>query len=309
MSAELAQLTLEIVGRTLFSTELGRDADRLGPAIAQLLEWLNERSVNPLAPPLFIPTAANRRFSAARALIAQTVSELIAARRKAEADPGDLLSMLLLARDAETGEAMTDAQLQDEVMTFVIAGYETTSSALEWTLILLAQHPSAAERVRRESREVCGGRSPTPADLPRMPYTRMVIDEALRLYPPVFGLSRRVLQDAELGGYHVSKGMQVLVSPYALHRSPALWEDPDRFDPERFAPEPAAQRHRYAHVPFGAGPRQCIGNAFALMELQVIIPSLIGALHFELTEDADIAPQTRMTLRPRGPVRMRVRPV
>jgi len=290
----------------LFSSELGRTADRLGPAIQHMLAWLNERTASPLAPPLFIPTAANRRFRAARALIAQTVSQLIAERRAATTEPGDLLSMLLLARDAETGEGMTDAQLHDEVLTFLIAGYETTSSALEWTLILLAQHPSAAQRVRAEQREVCGSRAPTPAELPRMPYTRMVIDEALRLYPPVFGLTRRVVHDAELGGYHVPKGAQVLVSPYALHRRPELWGDPDRFDPERFAPVRVAQRHRYAHVPFGAGPRQCIGNAFAMMELQVLIPSLIGALHFELADNTHVTPQTCMTLRPRGPVLMRV---
>jgi cytochrome P450 len=308
LSREMSELSFEIVGRALFSTDLTAQAGELGAAIQRTLKWLEQRTVQPFSTPLFIPTAENRGFRAAQKLFARTIDAMLAERRSGAHDPGDLLSMLLAARDPDTGAGMSDEQLRAEVLTFLIAGYETTSAALEWTLLLLSRHPDAAERVRAEHLSVCGERPPIPDDLPRMPYTRMVIDEALRLYPPVFGLSRRVIADDELGGYAIKKGVQLLVSPYAVHRNPAFWPDPERFDPERFAPERAKQRPRYAHIPFGAGPRQCIGNAFALMELQVVIPTLIGALRFELAPGADPTPQPRMTLRPRGPLLMNVRP-
>ena len=307
LSRELAQLSLEIVGRTLFSADLADQASALGPAIQRTLAWLNERTMRPLAAPLFIPTEGNRRFRAAQQLFDRSIEQLVNERRSSSFEGSDLLSMLLDARDPETGEAMSDKQLHDEVLPFLIARYETTSAALEWTLILLAQHPSIAERVRAEQRAVCGARPPAPEELSRLPYTRMVIDEALRLYPPVFGLSRRVIQDDTLEGHRIPRGAQVLVSPYALHRHPRLWERPDDFDPEHFAPAKAEQRPRYAHIPFGGGPRQCIGNAFAMMELQILIPSLIGALQFELIAPNEIKPQTCMTLRPTAPVRVRVR--
>ena len=202
---------------------------------------------------------------------------------------------------------MSDEQLRAELLTFLIAGYETTSASLEWTLLLLLQHRDVAERVRAEQRAVAGERPPAPDQLPSMPYTKMVLDEALRLYPPVFGLSRRALAADEIGGYLVPEGMQVLVSPYALHRNPVFWPAPEAFDPQRFAPELVKTRPRFAHIPFGGGPRQCIGNAFAMMELQVLVPTLIGALNFELAAGADPTPNPRMTLRPRGPLLMHVR--
>lgn len=306
MSREMQRLSFEIVGRALFSAELRDDADALGAAIQCTLGWLNDRTVRPIAPPLFVPTASNRRFGAAQRLFASTITGMIDARRSGRQEPDDLLSMLLAARDPDTGAGMTDAQLHDEILTFLIAGYETTSAALEWTLILLARHPGAQERVRAEHLAVCGARAPAPDELSRMPYARMVIDETLRLYPPVFGLSRRVIADDELQGRRIPRGSQLLVSPYAMHRSPTLWEHPGEFDPDRFTPAIHKLRHRYAYIPFGAGPRLCIGNAFAMMELQVLIPTLIGALHLELDGRADVRPKTEMTLRPRGPVLMRV---
>jgi len=308
MSAEMAQLTFEIVGRALFSSDLTGQAQELGAAIRQTLGWLDRRTVQPLAAPPFIPTAENRRFAAAQRLFERTIDALISERRAALGDPADLLSMLLAARDPDSGEGMSDAQLHAEVLTFLIAGYETTSAALEWTLMLLAQHPDVAARVRAEQRASCGERPPAPDDLPRMPYTRMVLDEALRLYPPVFGLSRRALHDDTIGGYAIDAGVQVLVSPYAVHRNPAFWPRPELFEPERFSPEQSKDRPRFAHLPFGGGPRQCIGNAFAMMELQVLIPTLISAFDLQLAADADLTPEPRMTLRPRGPMRMHARP-
>jgi cytochrome P450 len=235
------------------------------------------------------------------------VTELIAEHRAAPAATQDLLSLLLAARD-ETGAAMSESELHDEVLTFLIAGVETTSAALAWTVLLLSRNGAAALRVRGEQRAQCGMRAPSLAELPRMPYVRMVIEEALRLYPPAYGLTRRVLADDDLGGFLIPKDAQVLVSPYAMHRHPDFWHEPDRFDPERFAPERAQGRPRFAHIPFGGGPRQCIGNAFAMLELQVVIPTLIGAFDFALAEGADATPDPRMTLRPRGPLWMQVTP-
>lgn len=309
LTHETTELIATIIGPALFGSDIASTAAELGQAIDVTLRWLNQRTAKPLSAPLFVPTEENRRFRAAQRLFASSVAQLIADRRARGDDaqpPGDLLSMLLAARDAETGQGMSDRQLQDEVLTFLIAGLETTNAALQWTLLLLAQHPGAAQRVRDEHRAVCGDRPPRADQLADMPYTRMVIDETLRLYPPVYGLNRRVVRQDIIHGYTIPKGTQVIVSPYALHRHPQLWSDPDAFHPERFDPQHAQPRSRFAYIPFGAGPRQCIGNAFAMMELQILVPSLVAAFDFSLGEAQAVAPEASMTLRPKGPVVMRV---
>lgn len=313
VTREAAELVYAIIGPALFGSDVSHDAAELADAISVTLRWLDQRSVNPLAAPLFIPTSENRQFRAAQQLFSRTVQQLINARR-ARANDGprsDLLSLLLSARDAETGEGMNDQQLKDEVLTFLIAGMETTSAALQWTLLLLAQHPDVLGRVREEQRTVCGSAAPRPDQLAEMPYTRMVINESLRLYPPVFGLSRRVVKQDTIAGYTIPQGTQLLVSPYALHRHPQLWKDPDHFVPERFAAEASAgqPRSRFAYIPFGAGPRQCIGRAFALLELQVLVPTLAAAFDFSLTDPSGAQPAPTMTLRPRGPLMLTVTPV
>jgi cytochrome P450 len=306
---EAFELVYRSVGPTLFGDAATRDSEALSDAVAVTLRWLNRRTQNPFAPPLFIPTEENRQFRAARQLFSDTVQALIAARRARPSSGAELLSVLIAARDADSGEGMSDAQLQDEVLTFLIAGLETTSVALTWTFQLLAQHPEVLERVRAEQLAVCGTEPPRPDQLERMPYSRMVIDESLRLYPPAFGLTRRALQQDTLGGHVIPAGAQLLVSSYALHRHPKLWSAPDRFAPElHFAPEHAAQRSRFAYIPFGAGPRQCIGQAFARMELQILVPALAAAFDFDLVGEP-VQPEATMTLRPAGPVLMRVRPV
>jgi cytochrome P450 len=307
---ETNELIAAINGPALFANDITQEAPELGPAIRELLGWLNQRTLHPVAAPLFIPTAENKRFIAAKRLFTETVQRLIAERRAAGQEGFDLLSMLLGARDAESGESMSDQQLQDEVFTFLIAGLETTTAALQWTLIELSQHPEALQRVREEQRRVCGSEPPQPEQLSLMPYTRMVIDETLRLHPPVFGLTRRVVSEDTIAGYSIPKGVQLLVSPYALHRHPGIWSEPDSFAPERhFAPEHVQARSRFAYIPFGAGPRQCIGNAFAMMELQVIVPTLAAAFDFSLTNPQAVEAETSMTLRPKAPLHMHVQPV
>lgn len=308
LTREAAELISAINGPVLFASDLTREAPELGQAIRVLLNWLNQRTSQPLAAPLFIPTAENRRFNAAKRLFTQTIARLIAEHRAHSGT--DLLSMLLAARDADTGESMSDQQLHDEVFTFLVAGLETTAAALQWALILLAQHPEAVQRMRAEQRSVCGSVPPRADQVASMPYTRMVIDETLRLYPPVYGLTRRVISDDKIAEYDIPKGVQVLVSPYAMHRHPQFWKQPDQFAPElHFAPEHTEGRSRFAYIPFGAGPRQCIGNALALMELQILLPTLVAAFDFHLADGRGLTPETSMTLRPRGPVLMHAVPV
>jgi cytochrome P450 len=232
------------------------------------------------------------------------VVRIIDERRRSGHDVGDLLSLLMSAKDEDTREQMTDRQLRDEVMTIVLAGHETTANALTWALYLLSKHPAAAQRLRREVEEVLGGRVPSIEDLPRLAYTRMVIEETLRLYPPAWVLERQAIASDVIGGYRVRPKTIVAVAPYSLHRHPRYWPDPEDFDPERFAPERAAERPKYAYLPFGAGPRLCIGNGFAMMEAQIILAMVMGDCALQVVPDFQVELVPSITLRPRRGVLM-----
>jgi len=207
--------------------------------------------------------------------------------------------MLIGARDEETGEAMTDEQLRVEVTTFLLAGQETTSLALTWTWYLLSQHPDVRRRLEDEIDALLDGRPPAYCDLVSLPYTRMVIDEALRLYPPAWGFSRQALADDELGGFRLPRGWLAFVIPYVLHRLPAFWQDPETFDPDRFSAERSALRPKFVYLPFGAGPRQCIGNHFALVEAQLIVATFAQRYRLHLATGHRVEPWPLITLRPR----------
>jgi len=246
-----------------------------------------------------LPTPKYRRFQAARAVLQGAVDHVISQRRRNPSDSADLLSMLLSARDEDTGEAMTDEQLRVEVMTFLLAGQETTSLALTWTWYLLSQHADAQRRLEDEIDAVLNGRPPEYADLVNLPYTRMVIDETMRLYPPAWGFSRQALADDELGGFHLPRGWLVFVIPYVLHRLPAFWQDPEAFDPDRFLPERSSDRPKFVYLPFGAGPRQCIGNQFALIEAHLVVATLAQGYRLHLVPRHRVEPWPLITLRPR----------
>ena len=207
--------------------------------------------------------------------------------------------MLMHARDEDTGEMMTDEQLRVEVTTFLLAGQETTSLALTWTWYLLSQHFDVRERLEHELDEVLDGRPPEYADLVNLPYLRMVIDESMRLYPPAWGFSRQALSDDRVGGFPLPRGWLVFVIPYILHRLPAYWEDPERFDPDRFSPERSAERPKFTYIPFGAGPRQCIGHQFALIEIQLSVATFAQSYRFHLSPRHRADPWPLITLRPR----------
>ncbi len=308
IAPEMSQLTLDVVGKALFSMDLSGEAAEVGRALRVALEHMTHLAFTVFPLPARVPTPRNLRFRRALSALDDVVYDIIAARRQSDGGAGDLLAMLLQARDEETGEGMSDRQLRDEVMTFFLAGHETTAVALAWTWYLLARHPEVEERLRAEVSSVLAGRTPRMTDLGALTYTRMVVEEALRLYPPLWGFPRQTIGEDEIGGYRITANSMVSICPYVTHRHPEFWEDPERFDPERFTPERTATRPRYAYLPFSGGPRQCIGNEFALMEAQLAMAMTVQRYRLSLASDRPVEPEVRVTLRPRGGIMMRLAP-
>jgi len=260
----------------------------LKPSITDLLgfpEWFPRRR----------PKGYQRAITEFEAL----VSRFLAERRAAGIERDDLLSMLLLARDPESGEGMSDKQLRDEILTIFLAGHETTANALSWTWYLLAQHPDAEARLHDELDRVLGGRMPNAGDVAELKWTRMVIEETMRLYPPAHTISRTAIEEDWIGSVRLPPGALITISIYMTHRNPNLWPHPERFDPERFAPAAVAQRHRFAYLPFGGGPRICIGNGFAITEAQVVLAAIAQRYRVRLASDHVVQPIGLITLRPK----------
>jgi len=303
---EMMALTQAIIVRTMFSTDLGATADvvnRTWPIINRRIGetfWSTKLETT-------LPLPANVRFRRALGELDAVVYRIIADRRRSQRDEADLLSMFLSARDEETGAGMTDQQLRDEVMTMLLAGHETTSLALSWTYYLLSKHPESERCIADEVDRVIGNQRPTFAHVDQLVHTRRVLEESLRLYPPAWGFSRLSLGDDEIAGYHVAKGSIVFLIPFVIHRRPQLWPDPARFDPDRFAPEREAARPRFAYIPFGGGPRGCIGNQFAMLEAQLIVVTIAQRYRIELVPDQNIRPEPLITLRPTPGIRARFR--
>ncbi len=295
---EMMRLTRTVVLRTLLGADLGPFSDTVDDAWRVLNEHIAE-SFWSLGLTDWWPSARKRRSQAARAVLRGAVDHVIAERRRNPSDGADLLSMLMTARDEDTGEAMTDEQLRVEVTTFLLAGQETTSLALTWIWYLLSQHPVAQRRLEDEVDAALDGRPPEYNDLVNLPYVRMVIDEAMRLYPPAWGFSRQAIGDDHIGGFRLPRGFLVFVVPYVLHRLPAFWNNPDVFDPERFTPERGADRPKFVYLPFGAGPRQCIGNQFALIEAHLVVATLAQRYRLHLVPGHRVEPWPLITLRPR----------
>ncbi len=332
---EMMRLTLRIIGGTLFGTRIAEDTDAIGAALNEVIHFIHHRSLSLWRWPLAVPTPANRRFKRARATLDRLVYRIIAERRRAVAAPAavtpiagpfpqkpagqgsegigaaggvDLLGLYMAARDEDGGPGMTDSQLRDEVMTLVLAGHETTTVVLSWTFDLLSRHPAAERRLRQEVRAVLGDRLPTLEDVERLTYTGWVISESMRLYPPAWILDRQAVEDDTIGGRPVRRGTIVGICPYTLHRHPAFWDNPEGFDPERFSPPRSKNRPRYAYLPFGAGPRTCIGNAFALLEAKIILAMVVQRYRLELIPGHRSEPEPSVTLRPRRGVPVTLHP-
>jgi cytochrome P450 len=300
LAAEMMGLTLRIVGLALFGTEISGAVDTVGRSFTTVNNFLTRAMYQPYIMFPGMPARGKRRFREASRDLDQVVYQIIAQRRRAEGEHEDLLAMLMHMRDADTGESMDDHQLHDEVITLLLAGHETTAIALTWTWYLLAGHPDVEHRLHAELDSVLGGRLPTSDDLAYLTYTRMVIDEAIRLYPPAWSILRRAISDDEIGPYHIPAGTSIFISPYAVHRHPAFWDQPEVFDPDRFSPERSAGRPHFAYIPFGGGPRQCIGNTFALAEAQLILATVAQRYRLRTLPGQSVKPNPLITLRPQG---------
>lgn len=310
---DMMKVTLRIVADTLFGDDLAKDADEINRVFPTILACLAARVATPIRPPLWMPTANNRRLQPALDSLNNIVERLIAMKRRRlaagtqqDATHRDLLTILMLARDEETGESMSDRQLRDEVMTMMIAGHETTANALSWLWVLLDRHPEEQERLRAELIAATGGRPPTVDDVSRLPRLKAVISETLRLYPPVWMFDRRALGPDDLGGTKVAKGDLVIFCPYAIHRQPDLWRDPEAFRPERFEPGNEEQKNKFAYLPFSAGPRTCLGNSFAMIESQIITGTLLARFRVRLADATAVDPRPKVTLRTSRPVVLRL---
>jgi len=305
VAAAMAALTLDILIDGLLGDEAGQGG-RLRRAVGTAFDYFNERARRGRALPIAIPTARNLRLLRSLAELKAAVTETVAARRVAENPENDLLSMLIAARDEQSGEVMDDEQLKDELMMLLVMGHMTTAMAITWTWHLLARHPEVDDRVRAEIAAVVGGRPPELRDVAELVYTRRVIEETLRLYPPSWVLSRIARADDEIGGYRIPAGAVVQLSPYVTHRRPELWESPERFDPDRFLPERAAARPRFSYYPFGGGPRVCIARDLALLELPLILATVAQAYRLRAVAGRRVLPLTGIVLQPRGGLPMRL---
>lgn len=293
------RLSLQIVARTLFASEIASEAvTEFEQSVPTLLDTVVRRAVSPLSLPAWVPTPRNRAARAAQLRVWGGLKTAVERYRGDKAERGDLLSVLLAAHDEESGARMTDRQVMDEAMTMLLSGFETAASTMCWTAHLLSTHPDVQERVRAELDRVLDTPLVQTADLPRLPYLRQVITEALRLYPPAWLLSRRVSTPVVIGGHRFEVGTRVFLSPYTAHRNAELYHDPDRFNPDRWSEPEASARLRTGFLSFGAGARGCIGEGFAWMEVMTVIGSVVSGWRLSPVADRRVTPSIKMLLQP-----------
>ena len=302
--AEMMELTQAIVAKTLFDADVSGDAHDAIQAAKVLAEDFGARLRSFRLIPYWVPTPRNLRSRRAVRRLDALVHRIIAARQQSQEDRGDLLSMLVQAQDADDGTRMTARQVRDEVMTIFMAGHETTAVALSWTWYLLAQHPEADARLAAELRDVLGDRPAAVTDLPRLKYTEMVVTESMRLYPPAYGLGRQAVRATELAGHALAAGDIVIVPTWVVHRDRRWFDDPEAFRPERWVGDFAQRLPRYAYFPFGGGPRQCIGNGFAMMEAILVVAAIAQRLRLSLVPGQHITPTPYVTVRPEPGIRV-----
>ncbi|VCO84712.1 cytochrome P450 [Burkholderia pseudomallei] len=304
---EMMHLSLRMLGLMVFNTDVSSHAEAVGPAVRFGIEaMMPQGNLNDFIP-RWAPTRFNRRIAHARRAIDTIVAKIIADHREARCEPSDVISLLLNARDPDTGAPMTQQEVHDEVMTVFLAGHETTGAGLAWALYALAQHPAVLRQLRDELDARLGGRAPTVQDFEQLPYLSQVVDEVLRVYPPIWGFTRDLVEDDEIGGYRIPARSSVFMSPYVTHRHPAFWRNPDAFDPENFASD-APARHRFVYFPFGGGMRKCIGFQTALLQMRVLVA--VVAQHFDLNAlpGHPIELGATISLRPVHGIRLIVKP-
>ena len=300
---EMAGVTMQIVAKTLFDARVDHEGTT-GRAVSTVLKTADKRLGRFVQIPSWIPTAENKEVNLATTHLNDLIKGFIDERRATGEDKGDLLSMMIAATDDENGAKMDDQQLRDEVMTVFGAGHETTAVTLTWAFYVLSQHPDVEAKLHEELDRVLGGRKPTFADLPNLVYTDKVIKETMRLYPPAWGVTREAIEPVNVGGYDLAKGALIMVNIYGIHRDARFFENPLRFDPERWTPENEKKMHKYQYFPFGAGPRICIGNSFAMMEARLVLATLAQRYRMELAEGQIVEPERMFTLRPKYGMKM-----
>lgn len=307
LEREMSRVTFQIVAATLFGSEIDDHADEM----TDILDVININTKTldaffTLYP--WLPTPHNRRFKRILHRLDHIVYKVIDGRRARGVQTRDLLDRLLGARDEQSGLGMEEKQIRDEVVTLMLAGHETSATALQWTFWALAQHPEVEARLLAELDTVLGGRTATAADLNQLPYLKQVVQESMRLYPPVWGIARRSTHAQEFGGYQLPAGAYISILPYSLHRHPAHWPDPERFDPERFSPEQSKGRHSYAYIPFAAGPRTCIGVGMSMLEIQLVLAQLLQRFRVRPVPGHPVKPMATITYRPRFGMKVFIEP-
>ena len=308
VAEEMMQLALQVAGRALFG------ADLHGARAVEFHHLMNaamlhvEHRFNPLSLPENVPTRRNQRFKAVKAKLDDWIIGIAKSRRAGHERGDDLLQLLIEARDEETGEPMSDRQLADEVITLLVAGHETSADALAWGFSLLAKNPEKRAQLESEAATL-NGNLPAFTDLQRLPYARMVFEESLRLYPPIWALARQAKNEDSVGGYKIQAGGDVVVPPFLTHRHPEVWPNPEAFEPHRFAPDEVKKRPKFSYYPFGGGPRLCIGQSFALMEGQIALSVIAARFRLELAPHEKLEMYPSLALRPRGGLWMTRRPI
>jgi cytochrome P450 len=297
--ADMMRLTLNIVMKCLFNQDIDAgNAQVVANALDVAMNWFESKRKQNFLIWEWFPRPENVRYRNAISQMDATIYRIIEQRRTSDEDPGDLLSMLMQARDEDDGTGMSDRQLRDEVATLMLAGHETTANALTWTWMLLAQHPEVLAKLEAELQQVLDGRSPTVADITQLRYTEMIVKESMRLYPPVAIFGREAAVDCHIGGYSLPKGCTIMISQWVMHREERYFEDPETFKPERWANDLEKQLPRGVYIPFGDGPRVCIGKGFALMEAILLLATIAQNFRLNLVPDFPIVPQPSITLRP-----------
>lgn len=298
MIDEMMRLTLAIAAKTLFNTDVDNDAHAIARAMGVMQNNFLERFNSLMPLPMWMPTPANLRAKRAARELDEILYRIIRQRRAENVDKGDLLSLLLHARDENDGAGMDDKQLRDEAMTLFLAGHETTALVLSWTWYLMAQHPEVEQKLWTELDEVLAGRTPTVDDWPKLKFTEMIALESMRLYPPAYLIGREATVDCAIGGYAVPRGMTLLMPQWVVQRDPRFYDEPNRFRPERWGEERIKSLPKFAYFPFGGGPRVCIGQQFAMMELVLILATIAQKFRFRMQPGATVTPLPKFTLRP-----------
>ncbi len=304
MTEEMMQVTLAIVGKTLFNTDVENEASTVREGLMISMEAFRELGLSPIGDlKERLPLPINARLRQAREKLDKIIYRIIDEHRRKGTDQGDLLSMLLMAQD-EDGSVMSDQQLRDEVMTLFLAGHETTAHALAWTWYALSQNPEVLAKLQEELDTILAGRAPVMDDIPQLPYTQRVLAESMRHYPPIWAIDRRAIRDTTIGGVHIPKGARVVMNQYAVHHDPRWYPNPDRFDPERWTPEAQAARPKFAYFPFGGGPRLCIGEQFAWTEEAILLATLAQQWEAHAIPGWKVQFDPAVTLRPKNGIKM-----